>query len=85
MAACALIATLLAGCETSSEVAGKLPSVPSDIQLCFRRAATVIPDKALTVAEVEALWKIDRIRGAVMQRCGTRLLSWYDELRSKWR
>lgn len=44
-----------------------------------------LPDRALTAGEVEALWKIDRIRVAVNQRCGTRLLAWYESLRLNWK
>jgi hypothetical protein len=61
-----------------------LPTVPADIQSCFRKGAAVLPDKALSVAEVEELWKQDRIRNAVMQRCGKRMLAWYEDLRKSW-
>jgi hypothetical protein len=77
---------LLAGCETSSDTSpSKLPPAPADIQACFRQSGVFIPDRALTVAEVESLWKQDRIRIAVMQRCGNRLLAWYGELRAGWK
>lgn len=83
--ACVLMLPLLAACETSSNsVKGTLPAPPSDIQLCFRQSGVVIPDRALTIYDVESLWKQDRIRIAVLNRCGNRLLSWYDDLRRNW-
>lgn len=44
-----------------------------------------IPDRALTVGDVERLWKTDRVRVVVMQRCGGRLIALYDQLRRTWR
>lgn len=44
-----------------------------------------LPDKDLTIAEVEALWKVDRYRLAVNKRCGVRLLQWYESLRVNWK
>lgn len=77
---------LLAACEHSeSPTPSKLPPVPADIQLCFRQSLPEIPLKALTVAEVEALWKIDSIRLVVLQRCGNRLIAWYGQLRARWK
>lgn len=80
-----LTGILLAGCETSTSPVGQLPTVPADIQTCFRKGAGVLPDKALTVFEVESLWKQDRVRIAVMQRCGNRMIAWYNELRAGWK
>jgi hypothetical protein len=81
----ALIALPLAACDQSADNASpsKLPYPPADIQSCFRGAAN-IPDKALTMSEVEALWKQDRIRAVVEQKCGTRLLQWYKTLQTNW-
>jgi hypothetical protein len=72
----------LAGCETSSDVKpGNMPPVPGDIQACFRQGPGVIPDRALSIYDVESLWKQDRIKVVVMQKCGARLISWYNALR----
>lgn len=72
----------LAGCETSSSVKpGSLPPVPADIQVCFRKSASIIPDRALSVYDVESLWKQDRIKVVVMAKCGNRLIAWYNGLR----
>lgn len=87
--ACLLIP--LAACGRSVELAPpaaqrpSLPEVPADIQQCFadpRLAA--VPDRALTVAEVERLWASDRMRVIVLQRCGARFLSWYSEIKAAW-
>jgi hypothetical protein len=60
---------------------GGLPSVPADIQTCFRAGPGKVPQKALSVAEVESLWKQDRVHEVVLQRCGKRFLAWYGDLR----
>lgn len=81
----ALIAPLLGACGPSDNVSvASLPYPPSDIQTCFRGAAN-LPDKALTMAEVEALWKQDRIRAVVEAKCGRRLLAWYTQLQADWK
>lgn len=80
-----LIALALAGCQPSGTASGALPGVPADIQACFRAGPVKVPLKALTVAEVESLWKQDRVRSAVMQACGNRFLAWYDDLQKRWR
>jgi hypothetical protein len=75
----------LAACgQSGKEVAGQLPYAPADIQSCFRNAVNV-PDKALTVAEVESLWKQDRVRVVVNRRCGERMLAWYSTLQANWK
>lgn len=81
-----LTAPLLAACGASTEPTSpsQLPYPPADIQSCFRGAAD-LPDKALSVSEVEALWKQDRIRAVVEQRCGIRLLAWYKDLQANWK
>jgi hypothetical protein len=84
--ALALMLPLLAACGTLND-SGKatLPAVPSDIQTCFRSAPVNVPDKALSVAEVEALWKSDRVRLVVANKCGKRFSEWYGTLRAGWR
>ena len=84
----ALIATLLAGCDPSDSrlppPGTRLPAIPADIRTCFK-GVVEIPDRDLTVGDVEKLWKQDRVRAVVSQRCGTRLVGWYGQLRSKWK
>jgi hypothetical protein len=76
---------LLAACGPSDkEVPAALPYAPADLQHCFREA-TGVPDKALTVSEVEALWKEDRVRLIVNKRCGERMQAWYASLRKNWK
>lgn len=82
-----LAGVLLGGCP-SNEVAspGSLPTVPADIQACFRDAAgTAIPNRALTVAEIESLWKTDRVQVVVLKKCGTRFINWYNNIQKRWR
>ena len=76
---------MLAGCQPSGTTSGQLPTVPADIQACFRQGPVKVPRKGLTVAEVESLWKQDRVRSAVMQACGQRFLAWYGDLQKRWR
>lgn len=85
MTTLALTGMLLAGCVTSgSDTAGQaLPYAPADLQSCFREAVG-IPDRALKVSEVEALWKQDRVRLVVNKRCGERMQAWYAELQKNW-
>lgn len=80
--AVALLAIALGGC--ASQVGGTLPAVPADIQACFRHGAVIVPARALSVAEVESLWKKDRVRLAVERSCGRRFLAWYGDLQKRW-
>lgn len=75
----------MAGCQQPATTSGSLPTVPADIQACFRGGPVVVPAKALSVAEVESLWKEDRIKQVVMRKCGNRFLDWYGELRKRWK
>jgi len=80
-----VIALALAGCQPASTVSGILPTVPADIQACFRTNGPVkVPQKALTVAEVESLWKEDRVRAVVLRKCGSRFMAWYTDLQKRW-
>lgn len=80
------IAVLLGGCPGRDETAQvSLPPVPTDIKTCFREAGIVVPHKDLTQAEIESLWKNDRLRLKVQNKCGKRFLTWYEDLRSKWK
>jgi hypothetical protein len=78
---------LLAACTPPGvDPASTLPTVPADIQACFRTNGPVkVPQKALTIAEVESLWKEDRVRAVVLRKCGNRFLAWYEGLRKNWR
>jgi hypothetical protein len=75
----------LAGCVTSGNpppsVMAQLPVVPADIQKCFQGGPVNIPARALTAGEVEVLWGNDRVRIAVMKKCGARFMAWYESLR----
>ncbi len=81
----ACLATLLGACAASTKpTVVQLPALPADIRVCFVGLAA-IPDRDLTVADVERLWKDDRRRSAAMRRCGLRVIVWYDKLRETWR
>jgi hypothetical protein len=84
-----LVATVvfLAGCNASDKPPAHtpLPPIPADIQACLKGAGVTIPDRPLTVGEVERLWGQDRLRIVVMRRCGGRLIAWYEELRANWK
>ena len=87
MLALVLIAPLLGACDVSGNIAPPattLPYPPADIQSCFRGAAN-LPDRALSMSEVEALWKQDRIRAVAEAKCGKRLLEWYSQLQANWK
>lgn len=83
-AACLLM--LLGACDESDSppTSTPLPPLPADIRTCFVGVVD-IPARALTIGDVEKLWKTDRVRAVVMQRCGVRLLAFYDDLRRSWR
>lgn len=81
------LAFLLVACNGNDEIAStSLPPVPTDIKMCFRAAVDDIPKgRDLTQAEVESLWKIERVRNKVMRQCGNRILAWYGQLRAGWK
>jgi hypothetical protein len=82
----ACLPMLLAGCATSANITPpetNLPPVPADIQACFVGVVD-IPDRDLTVADVERLWKADRVRSLAQQKCGRRLLVWIADLKANW-
>lgn len=86
MLALVSISILSAGCVARGEpLKASLPSAPGDIRACFRGGAPEIPERALTVADVERLLKQDGVRIAVLQRCGKRFLAWYDQLKAEWK
>lgn len=55
------------------------PEVPADLRVCFG-GLTEVPDRDLTVGDVERLWKDERKRSAAKTRCGERLLAWIDAI-----
>lgn len=74
----------LGACDRSGEPVtfAPLPEAPGDIVSCFDvPGLSRIPDRALTVADVERLWAQDRLRAIALQRCGARLLEWFDNVR----
>lgn len=81
-----LLFAALAGCNPPESMSGSLPMAPADIQACFRTNGPVkVPRKALTVAEVESLWKEDRVRAVVLRKCGNRFVTWYNSLQRDWK
>mgnify|MGYP005816515225 CR=1 FL=1 len=84
----ACLALPLAACgpfgEPKTDPKVELPYPPADIQTCFRGAAN-IPNRALSVGEVEALWKQDRVRSVAQAKCGARFLAWYSQLQANWK
>lgn len=78
-------ALLLAGCDPQGAPAQELPPLPADIVACLKQSGVEIPKRALTVADVERLWKTDRLRIVVMRNCGARAIAWYGELRARWK
>lgn len=82
-----LAALALAGCNPTEGTPPKqkLPPLPADLVACFQKSGVDIPQRDLTVEDVERLWKSDRMRIVVMRNCGLRVTSWYGDLRSKWR
>ena len=86
MLAIVLMSIPLGGCPELGKPGGELPPVPADIEACFREAIGVnVPVRKLTRAEVEALWKVDRVQIVVTRKCGFRFIAWYDDLRAGWK
>jgi len=80
------LALTLAGCgDRISLPAASLPNAPLDLRQCFNRSVGKLPNRSLTVAEVERAWKSDRLRAVVMQRCGKRFVAWYGALQGGWK
>jgi hypothetical protein len=78
----------LAGCGSSPKplpvvVPTRLIEIPADIRACVSTSGVAIPERALTIAEVESLWKQDRVRIAVVRGCLKRALAFYDEQRRR--
>lgn len=91
--ALAIFAALVAltGCASNGNVdtsapppRSQLPPVPVDIRQCFSAALGTLPDRDMTVAEVEAAWKSDRVRFRMTKSCALRFLAWYDDVRARW-
>lgn len=60
-----------------------LIEIPADLRKCAETSGVKIPQRALTMAEVEVLWKDDRIRGAIWRGCLRRALAFYDAQRKR--
>lgn len=92
MAASLAIVVLLCGFESSCKEQvnpppknTRLPPMPADLKACLQQYGVEIPDRDLTVADVERFWKEDRRRIVVMRQCGSRFVAWYASLRKKWK
>jgi transposase len=59
--------------------------MPPETQKCLRGKGVDIPDKDLTVEQVERLWKQDRKTIVALDACGARSIKAYDELSRRWR
>lgn len=83
------MATFLAACDPSASGAPPpntlLPDVPPRLRACFGRYGVDLPDRPLTVGEIERFWKTDRRSVAILRACGNDLIGWYDTLRRGWR
>jgi hypothetical protein len=55
-----------------------LIDIPADLRKCAETSGVKIPAGALTVSQVETLWKDDRIRLALVRGCFRRALAFYD-------
>jgi hypothetical protein len=82
-----LIALALSACveSVSPPPATPLPPLPTELKSCLRGAGVTIPDRELTVGEVEKLWGQDRLRIVIMRKCGLRIVAWYQHLRANWK
>jgi hypothetical protein len=60
-----------------------LIEIPADLRACVAVSGVKIPQRALTVAEVERLWKDDRVRFAVVRGCFRRALAFYDSQKKR--
>lgn len=76
---------VVAGCDPQGAPAQELPPLPADIVACLKASGVDIPKRALTVQDVERLWKTDRLRIVVMRNCGARAIAWYSDLRARWK
>lgn len=70
-----LLTLALAGCQTTSVAVNvKFPPVPKDIAACLKQQGVEVPQRDLTVAEVEALWKRDRLTIKAIKACLSELV-----------
>lgn len=84
----ALVGSLaLAACDENDNLRPemRLPPLPNDLRVCLQRSGIDIPKRALTVGEIERLWKEDRITIVAMRNCGNRIIAFYNTLRKRWR
>jgi hypothetical protein len=82
-----LTALALTACveSVSPPPATPLPPLPTELKSCLRGAGVTIPDRELTVGEVERLWAKDRLRIVVLRKCGLRIVAWFEYLRANWK
>mgnify|MGYP000853111033 CR=1 FL=1 len=76
---------MLAGCATSgtADLRRTLPPIPADLHACFG-AATLVPRPAgsgpITADEIVRLVARLKLSEHVHDRCGLRLIAWYEAL-----
>lgn len=84
-----LVGLTLAGCDPFAQIPAPdtpIPAVPAALRKCIEDASGVtIPRRTLTVAEIERLWKSDRVTIVVLRKCGKQILAFHDALRKGWR
>jgi transposase len=51
----------------------------------MRGVGVSVPDRDLTVEQVERMWKQDRKTIVIMDACGARATAWYEGLARRWR
>lgn len=84
------LATPLVACNPSADPRHKtnvkIPRAPEAVRKCINETNLVtIPNRDLSVAEVERLWKNDRLRFVIVKKCGQQLDQWQEQLHSRWR
>ena len=83
--ALACLATMLSSCASSGpaslpELRVDLPPVPADLKICFHRKIGIPAPEAMTKRQVTALIASLKNSADDKDRCGTRLVCWYEDI-----